>query len=327
VILKIEDLRQIFFSKLQHVGFTSSDAGSIADIFTENTRDGVFSHGINRFPRFIGDVLNGTVIPNRRAERVQGSGALEQWDGNGAAGPLNALQALDQSINLAREYGIGCIGLRNTNHWMRGGSYGWKAADQGFLFMGWTNTQPNMPPWDGDKAALGNNPFVMAIPRKKGHIVVDMAMSQFSYGKLEWHEKLGTELSHHGGYDSHNELTKNPSEILKTGRILPTGLWKGSALSLILDLAAAVLSGGLTTREIGKLPGETRLSQVFISIDIGRHMDQAQMETLEEETLQYLKQTNPDAAYPGQRSLRNRKLHAERGVEIQEKIWEEILAL
>ena len=93
------------------------------------------------------------------------------------------------------------MGLRNTNHWMRGGTYGWKAAEEGFLFMGWTNTMPNMPPWGGDTAALGNNPFVLAIPRPGGHIVLDMAMSQYSYGKLEWHQKCGTELPEYGGYN------------------------------------------------------------------------------------------------------------------------------
>ena len=102
-------------------------------------------------------------------------------------------------MELASIYGIGCVGLQNTNHWMRGGSYGWRAAEKGKLFIGWTNTMPNMPPWGGSEPTLGNNPFVLAIPREEGHLVLDMAMSQYSYEKLEWHMRSGTDLPEYGG--------------------------------------------------------------------------------------------------------------------------------
>jgi 3-dehydro-L-gulonate 2-dehydrogenase len=325
--LHYQDLEKTLKEKLEKYGFSSQDAGVLSTIFSETTFDGVFSHGINRFPRFLGDVKDGTVKPGIIPQLIQGMDALEQWDGKGGPGILNALRATERSMELARKYGLGCVGLRNANHWMRGGTYGWKAADAGFMFMGWTNTLPNMPPWGGDKAAMGNNPFIMAIPREEGHIVLDMAMSQFSYGKLEWHERCGTDLPFDGGFDSHNELTRNPSEILKTERILPTGLWKGSGLSMVLDLAAAVLTGGNTTRQIGQLPKETNLSQVYISIDIERHMGKVQREELIESTLRYVNHENPDALYPGQRSLLNRKRYMDQGVEIPEETWEEIQAL
>jgi len=325
--IQYQDLEKALKEKLEKYGFSSQDARIQATIFSETTFDGVFSHGINRFPRFMGDVKDGTVSPGVTPERIQGMGALEQWDGKGGPGILNALHATERSIELAKKHGLGCVGLRNANHWMRGGTYGWKAADAGFMFMGWTNTLPNMPPWGGDKAAIGNNPLIMAIPREEGHIVLDMAMSQFSYGKLEWHERCGTELPFDGGFDSNNELTRNPSEILKTEKILPSGLWKGSGLSMILDLAAAVLTGGNTTRQIGELPKETNLSQVFISIDIECHMTKVQREKLIEDTLKYVTQENPDAQYPGQRSLSNRNQYMKQGVEIPHETWEEILAL
>src|ERR1041385_7692691 len=65
---------------------------------------------------------------------------VEQWDGNLAAGILNAIAATKRSMKLADEYGIGCVALCNTNHWMRGGAYGWQAAMGGYIFIGFTNT-------------------------------------------------------------------------------------------------------------------------------------------------------------------------------------------
>ena len=92
---------------------------------------------------------------------------------------------MDRAVELARANGIGCVALGNTNHWLRGGSYGWQAAEAGCVGICWTNTQPNMPAWGARDRRIGNNPFVMAVPRKEGHVVVDIAMAQFSYGQME----------------------------------------------------------------------------------------------------------------------------------------------
>jgi 3-dehydro-L-gulonate 2-dehydrogenase len=49
---------------------------------------------------------------------------------------------------------------------------------------------------------------------------------------------------------------------------LPIGYWKGAGLSLLLDILATILSGGLSTHEISKKEAEHALSQVYIAIDI-----------------------------------------------------------
>jgi 3-dehydro-L-gulonate 2-dehydrogenase len=319
-----DDLKDRLLSILKKYSFEEPEASELALVFTESTFDGVFSHGINRFPRFINDVKNGVVKPGILPEKVNELKAIERWDGLGGAGITNALFCANRSTELASSFGIGCVGLRNTNHWMRGGTYGWKVARKGYLFMGWTNTLPNMPPWGGTNAALGNNPFVMAIPHKEDPIVLDMAMSQYAYGKLEWHLKNGTDLPEFGGFNSDNKLTRKPAEILESERILPTGLWKGSAMSLVLDLAAAILSGGNTTREIGELPDETSLSQVFIAVDVENYFSSDQLQVLVDETLAFNREQNPNARYPGQGSREKRLLHLEHGVEIPKEVWNEI---
>ena len=324
VKIHFNQLQEKLYHVLSKHGFQKTEASQIALIFTESTFDGVFSHGINRFPRFIQDVEKGIVTPGINPSLISAHASMEQWDGLGGAGISNALYCSERSMELARKSGIGCVGLRNTNHWMRGGSYGWKVAGQGYLFMGWTNTLPNMPPWGGTKAGLGNNPFVMAIPYPDGPIVLDMAMSQYAYGKLEWHMKKGTELDGYGGFNKDNELTRDPAEIMETGRILPTGLWKGSAMALVLDLAAAILSGGFTTREIGELPDETKLSQVFISVDVSKYMSEKELLSMAKSSLDFIQAGNKDARFPGQGSLEKRKLHRKAGVEIPREVWAQI---
>ena len=68
---------------------------------------------------------------------------------------LNAHAAMQRAIALAKQNGLGAVALSNTNHWMRGGSYGWLAAEAGVFAVCWTNTMPNLPPWGATTPALG----------------------------------------------------------------------------------------------------------------------------------------------------------------------------
>ncbi|HJU75786.1 MAG TPA: 3-dehydro-L-gulonate 2-dehydrogenase [Gemmatimonadaceae bacterium] len=258
-----EELFETLRRVLEKTGFKTDRAGLCARLFADASRDGFASHGLNRFPRFMRTIRTGVVDVHASPVRVAGFGAWERWDGRLGPGNLNAHQCMDRALALAREHGMGCIALANTNHWMRGGSYGWQAADAGAIGVCWTNTLPNLPPWGVSNPRVGNNPLIIAVPRAGGHVVLDMAMSQFSMGALESYRLRGEPLPVPGGYDERGELTRDPAAIEASMRPLPIGFWKGSGLALVLDLAAAVLSGGAATYQIPTEPEkESGLSQV-----------------------------------------------------------------
>ena len=133
-----------------------------------------------------------------------------------------------------------------------------------------TNTTALMPAWGATNARLGNNPLVVALPYNEEAIVLDMAMSQYSFGAMELAAMKEEQLQVFGGFDSAGKLTTDPASIIQSGRPLPIGYWKGAGLSLLLDILAAVLSGGLATHQISAQQAEHRLSQVFIAIDMSK---------------------------------------------------------
>jgi 3-dehydro-L-gulonate 2-dehydrogenase len=329
LIIPFKEMQETLSSILLRNGFMTEKAEKCASVFAENSLDGVYSHGVNRFPRFIRYIQKGYVKAEAEPELVHKSGVLEQWNGNLGPGPLNAILATDRAMELASIYGMGLIGLAHTNHWMRGGYYGWKAARAGFIFIGWTNTTPNMPAWGAKNPKLGNNPVVFAIPYHDQAIVLDMAMSQYSFGKMEEKQLAGEKLPTPGGFDKDGNLTDDPGEILDTWRSLPIGYWKGSAFSLMLDILAAVLSGGLSTSEIGRMEDEYGVSQVFIAIDpknLGNYPAiQSNIDTiiadLKNSTL--LDKKLP-VRYPGEKVLQTRKENLLKGIPVDQRIWEEI---
>ena len=144
--IPFEEVQQTLARILVKLGFSTSRAEAGARLFAETTCDGVYTHGINRFPRYMGQIRNGSVNVTAEPKLVSQFGALERWDGQMGAGNLAAWAMMDRAIVLSREHGIGCVTIGNTNHWMRAGTYGWQAAGAGMIGICWTNTMPNLPP-------------------------------------------------------------------------------------------------------------------------------------------------------------------------------------
>jgi 3-dehydro-L-gulonate 2-dehydrogenase len=325
----IQEVQEVLREILEKHGMSRDRASLCARLFAESSRDGVHSHGLGRFPRFVRGIRNGLVNVHSAPELVAARGALERWSGRRGVGNLNAWQSMERAIALAQTHGLGCVALAHTNHWMRGGAYGWQAAEAGVIGICWTNTMPNLPPWGSSAPLLGNNPLVIAVPRSQGHVVLDMAMSQFSYGALESYRKRGQLLPVDGGFDSQGRLTRDPGAIEASGRPLPIGYWKGSGLALMLDLLAGLLSGGQVTHEISADPErETDLSQVFIaiSLDLSSTGDNAGA-NLADQVVSHLQSSLPQGEqcrYPGQNVLKTRNESLAKGIAVEPALWEEI---
>ena len=331
--IPFEEVQARLAGVLRQHGFSAERAETCARLFAETTRDGIYTHGINRFPHFVETIRNGCVDPAAEPEVTAWFGALERWDGRKGPGNLNALAAMERAIALGRKHGIGCVAMGNTNHWMRGGTYGWQAAITGLIGICWTNTMPNLPPWGGAEPVIGNNPLVIAVPRAAGAVVLDMAMSQFSYGALESYRARGEILPVEGGFDAEGNPTRDPGLIEKSRRLLPAGYWKGSGLSVVLDMMAAMMSLGQATRQIVPDPLlETGVSQMFIAINPEAFGPAARAAQIADEIVASLDNC-PAAAhhakvrYPGEQTLRRRAENLLLGLPVEPAVWARILAM
>lgn len=320
-----------FHTLLLQVGLSENRSLLCAELFAKASLDGVASHGLNRFPAFLKMIKMGYVDVSAEPKMIADFGFLERWDGLSGPGNLNAYQAMERAIQLSKENGIGCVALKNTNHWMRGGNFGWQAVENGCIGICFTNTKPNMPAWGGSEPILGNNPLVIAFPRKDGPIVLDIAMSQFSYGKMSSYLKDNKEMPYEAGFDQKGNLTKDPHEIIGKELALPIGLWKGAGMALLLDLLASVLADGNATHEIGQLETEYNISQIFISLNPSHLGISDFSEEKVNGIIDHFKSSatfgSKDVRYPGENTLTVRKKNLKEGVPVDLRIWEEVLEL
>lgn len=330
--IQFDEMQKLLYLLFRKYSFTEEKAKLLAKTYTETTLDGVNSHGINRVPLFIEYIENGVIKVDAEAEKSEAFGSIERWNGHSGPGIINAIKCTDRAVALAKENGMGMVALRNNNHWMRGGTYGWHAADKGCISILFTNTQPNMPPWGGKHSRLGNNPFIVGIPRKEGHVVLDMAISQFAFGTINNYRLKGEKLPYAGGWDDQDELSKDPEKILGNERGLPIGYWKGSALSMVLDMLATLLSAGKSTYKIGQDAYETGVSQIFLCVYPEIFGDGGLQEKLLEEIINYTHDVEPmkkggSTYYPGERTLQTRRKNLKEGIPISNEVWEQVVKL
>ncbi|WP_028536592.1 3-dehydro-L-gulonate 2-dehydrogenase [Paludibacterium yongneupense] len=327
-----EQLKTEFKRVLLGRGLSEAKADECARLFAETTLTGVYSHGVNRFPRFVQQLDQGDIDPAAEPERLLALGALEQWDARRGIGNLTAQAMMARAMELADAHGIGLIALRNANHWMRGGGYGYQAAERGYIGICWSNSIAVMPPWGAKECRIGTNPLIVAVPGDPV-TMVDMSMSMFSYGMLEVNRLNGRQLPVDGGFDDDGCPTREPAVIEKNRRIMPMGYWKGSGLSIVLDMIATLLSGGLSVAEITETQSdETRVSQVFIAISVDKLIDEGTMSEKLQTIRDYVlsaQRADPDVAIriPGHEFPQLKAQNIAQGIPVDDSVWARILAL
>jgi 3-dehydro-L-gulonate 2-dehydrogenase len=331
--IPLDELRARMERVLLGLGLAPERAALSARLTAETDRDGIRTHGLARLPRFAQQVRNGVVDPKAEPERTAAFGAIERWTGHRGPGNIAAYAAMQRAMELAKEHGLGCVALADTSHWMRAGAYGFQAADAGYAALCWSNTLPNLPPWGASSPALGNNPLVVAIPRTDGAIVLDMAMSQFSYGSLAKYSAKDEPLPVPGGYDEHGALTTDAAAIERTQRALPIGFWKGSGLSFVLDVLGAMLSGGKATHQFSLDPmKEVGQSQVFLAVAPQSFATMQELSAIADGAIAAVHAATPiepgkPARYPGEGALATREQSMRLGVAVEDAAWEAFLAL
>jgi 3-dehydro-L-gulonate 2-dehydrogenase len=325
--IPFDHLRETIQRALINLGLTGERAALSARLTAETDLDGIATHGIARLPRFAEMVRLGRIDPAATPHSTASFGALERWTGRLGPGNLAAHAAMARAMELAQQHGLGGVALADTTHWQRAGTYGWQAADAGFAAICWSNTLPNVPPWGAKTPAVGNNPLVIAIPRASGPIVLDMAMSQFSYGSLAAYRERNQPLPVPGGFDIAGNLTTDAAAIEASQRALPIGFWKGSGLAFALDVLGAMLAGGSATHNFAPDPlREVGQSQVFLAVSPAALATHNALGAIADDAIAFLHAAEPErpgqpARYPGERVLEARAENLRLGVPVTEAAW------
>ncbi|MCF4981790.1 Ldh family oxidoreductase, partial [Pseudomonas gessardii] len=145
----------------------------------------------------------------------------------------------------ARSAGIAVLAIRNSHHFAALWPDVEPFAEEGLVALSVVNSMTCVVPHGADRPLFGTNPIAFAAPRADGPpIVFDLATSAIAHGDVQIAARKGERVPPGTGVDSLGQPTQDPKAILEGGALLPFGGHKGSALSMMVELLAAALTGG-----------------------------------------------------------------------------------
>ncbi|MFL1390963.1 Ldh family oxidoreductase [Pseudomonas tritici] len=234
-------LQQVF----ERHGTSPEVAAILAHNCASAERDGAHSHGIFRIPGYLSTLASGWV-DGRAVPQVTdvASGFVRVDAANGFAQPaLEAARAL--LVEKARSAGIALMAIHNSHHFAALWPDVEPFAEQGLVALSVVNSMTCVVPHGADRPLFGTNPIAFAAPRADGlPIVFDLATSAIAHGDVQIAARKGERLPPGMGVDGLGQPTQDPKAILEGGALLPFGGHKGSALSMMVELLAAALTGG-----------------------------------------------------------------------------------
>ena len=327
----VELLQQVF---VRH-GTSPQVAAILAHNCASAERDGAHSHGIFRIPGYLSTLasgwVNGTAVPS---VTDVASGCVRVDAGNGFAQPALAA-ARPLLVEKARSAGIALLAIHNSHHFAALWPDVEPFAEEGLVALSVVNSMTCVVPHGADRPLFGtnpiaSNPIAFAAPRADGApIVFDLATSAMAHGDVQIAARKGERLPPGMGVDSLGQPTQDPKAILEGGALLPFGGHKGSALSMMVELLAAALTGGNFSFEFDWTdhPGAHTpwTGQLLIVIDpsktAGQSFAQRSQELVRQMHAAGLRRL------PGDRRHRTRAKSQETGIELDAQALRELRAL
>ena len=251
VTLDAQIARDFVADLLRSAGVDPEGADIAADCLVRADLRGVDTHGIVRLPHYLERIRQGLVDPAPALEPEQIAPSVARLDGKNGLGFVIATRAVDHAIAMARETGIGLVGVRNSTHYGMAATYLLQAIEAGFAAMVFTNASPAIPPWGGRCEMFGTSPFAVGIPNPGSvPFVLDMAPTVVARGKIRKAEREGQPIPEGWAVDAEGRPTTDPSAALG-GALLPMGGPKGAGLSMMLDILCGVLTGARYGGDVG----------------------------------------------------------------------------
>lgn len=241
--VRAEDARTFVESVLAGHGVEKASAKVVADCLVQADLRGVDSHGINRIPSYMERVRQGVLDAKATPSLNKITPVVAQVDAHNGFGFLAAHLGMSTAIDMAKEFGIGMVSVKHSNHF---GMSAWivqQAVDAGMMSLVFTNSSPALPVWGGKEKMMGVSPIACGAPGgSEPPFILDMAPSVAARGKIYKALRRGEKIPSDWALDAEGRQTDDPAAALK-GVMLPMGGPKGSALSIMMDVFSGVLSG------------------------------------------------------------------------------------
>ena len=309
---------------LTKYGMGTEHAGIVADHLIDAAAAGHAFAGLPRVLALVDHLKERPPADPIRVEPKSRNSAL--IDGGGNNGYVTSLIGIDKAIELAKETGVGVVGVRNT--WFSGrlAYYVERAARAGLVAMHTANTMARVAPSGGIDRIFGTNPVAFAFPSNPEPLVIDFGTGMTTWGEVLLRERLGRPLEPGSAVDPNGQLTTDPTQALQ-GAFLPWGGHRGYGLSLVVQIFGILCGSQAVVEDVSDC------GFFFFVFDPELLMPLEQFRARVSELVERVENSRPASGVakvrvPGRSSAASRALTKEIGyIEVDEAIYETLLTL
>ena len=316
------DLVKEILSKL---GASSEDQELVAEATVDADLKGFTSHGLGRFPQYIISIEAGTINLKDNIVVEKETPAMALINGNSGFGQAVSYKAMQLAIKKAKDVGIACVGVHNSNHFGVTGFYSDLALRDNCIGLVIANTDPAIAPLGASEALIGTNPLALGIPSDT-YITVDMATSATARGKILESKRKGIDIPDGWALDKDGNPTNNPEAALE-GSLLPFGGFKGYALSVLIEILTGPLVRAGYGHGVSGTASPTKdctKGDLYVVIDPTKFGDFDEFKADTEDFISQIRATGENVAIPGDLEVKRIAEAEKNGVAIDDKLYEQL---
>lgn len=330
--IELPQIKQLSVEVLTHVGFASDHAHAIAQMLYTCQLDDCQSHGLFRLFMCVDTMKGGKIDAQVTPSLAATDNSIVRVDARGGMSLLAVEQGMPVLIDKARRFGMAAMAVNNCFHF----SALWPEVEQlsaaGLVGMSMVPSHSWVAPAGGTRGTLGTNPIAFSWPREgTDPFTFDFATSAFARGEIELYLRAGKPLPDGVAVDAQGQPTTDPKAAMD-GAMLTFGSYKGSALSVMIELMAGPLIDDLTSMESMEFAegkgGAPYHGQIILAFDpdqlsggtVARNNDRAER--------LFADIVDQGARLPSQRRFEARARNLDRGyVEIPTALHDDLKAL
>jgi LDH2 family malate/lactate/ureidoglycolate dehydrogenase len=271
IVAKPETLIEFCTGVFEKLGVPHGDALIAADAIVGCNLRGVDTHGVIRMLVYSAKLKGGFVNPRPNLHLLRETNGTALIDGGNGFGQIIGFRAMEIAIRKAKEVGVSCISVRNSNHFGTCAHYSMMALPLDMIGLVFTNASAQIAPTGGAEKILANNPWSIAVPAgKRFPVVLDMANSVVARGKIRQAAKEERSIPPEWAVDKNGQPTTDPKAALE-GFLLPVGGYKGYGITLMVDLLTGVLANsccGPRVQGLDIVEAIGGVAHTFMAIDI-----------------------------------------------------------
>ncbi len=275
--VSLKTLQEFVSNVLRSVNASDEQSRIFAKALIWSDQIGRPTHGVWRLPAYTKRIGLGLIKCPCEPEYSNENSAVTVMNGDQGIGHYVGHKAMMRSIDMAKEFGVGVVGVKNSNHFGTSAYYVQLAAEQGMIGIALSNSISKVAPYGGIKAVFGTNPFAFGAPRRNGKsMMLDMATTAIAGAQVMKYAEQGKELPEGIAIDRQGNSISDPNKV-DEGALLPFGGAKGYGLSLMIEILSSVLTGAMFSSEVNSMftnykePGKN--GHFFMAIDISRFLD------------------------------------------------------